>query len=1417
MDDSPVDSQSSQKPPGSARQSRRRGMPDLAALFEEVDQKPKATKSGNGGLAKTDFAALADLVGASPPAMGAEPIAEQRGIAEGDREFQSSKSAAEAENQPEGQLAIPAELEAYLPPDLWRKLNSPSPSRGILINALERVRSLLYLVSTFLPRHLVQEKMRRPYPGAVRGQMLSGTLLFSDVSGFTALSERLAAFGQEGAERLTAEMNRYFSAMLDILAESDGILLKFAGDALLAYFPEQEAGKQASWAVRAGRRMLRRMADFAQVETPGGMVTLRMKLGVATGSFLAASVGSAERMEYVVLGQAVEETMAAEGLTTGGGQLVFNSATAHLMDNSLAKKRLKNNYYLLNELPLADGSDDFEIQAEARRARGAVPWNATSQAILAQIEVAVRQIRALVPYLAPELVERIIASQLRRKIESQFRPTTVMFCNFQGLESLLQMWGEEGAARTTNLLNAYFNAVQQAIACYGGIISRIDPYNKGMKLLALFGAPVAHEDDTQRAISAALAMNAELEALDDAWKRRLARHLPSGWSGPLLQHRIGITYGRTYAGLVGSSTRREYTVMGDDVNLAARLMSTAELGRVLINQAARDQAGDYFVLTSRPPVRVKGKSQPVQLFQVEGPQDDTLANRARQRGHLMGREDELARGIALLQSSLSGAGSTLIIQGPAGIGKSHLADELLKRAEASGAQITSILCHSYNAGTPYMAWSAFLREVAGITALDYELKAQSGKFSKLFEALGVPVLEVLPLVTLLGLPTAGFIPSGTEKLEVASTDLEHVHDSELLDLVKSGRIRRRGSQLDVLERLDRQVSDVAGKTYRSAGGKPQTLFRASKTLLEHLSVANCRVIFFEDAQWMDSDTLALLQELTPHLAQLPVLVMIARRSEAQEKAVEFGEVLNLKPLSQAGTEALVAHLLTADLARVIHDQSSGNPLFVSEITRWFKLTHNFGAEELQEVLQSSDFLQKLVLSNLEGLLEGQRLVIKAASVIGEEFRTGEVQVLLGEEMDAVTLSNHLRSLARAGLISLTEAGADACYAFQQSLAREVVYNSLPVEQRRVLHRQLAEYLSTPLSTRRRVQVRLAAALDVSQIDNPAQKAGLIAFHYEQAQSWFAAAQQRVIAGAACKQDGLYRQAAIHYQRALENLRQLLPETQSPETAGLYRGVSIDLGDIAVLEGNFLSAVPAYESAMACLLDQVETEEIKRLTVRLALVLPTQGRSADALALLRKLAPTAREAGDLNVAAQMAWLLWRQQKAEARKWIARCRELLHDVNDPWAFGIEALLEDLSGEWELAILEYLELNKSVGAALAAISLGDYLLESEKPEESLVRYQQAERQWEQMPVRENAVALAFFQQARAYWHMKDKVAACHALERALENLPKCPPSLRANLQSTVQKANKFLSTGSVRKWPVCDWQAYDDEFRISLLFRL
>jgi class 3 adenylate cyclase len=1335
-------------------------------------------------------------------------------------------------------LQVPAELRPYLPDDLWRRLHVAQPPRGVLINALERVRSVQYLLSTFLPRTLVQEKMRQPFPGRVKGQTQSGTLLFSDVSGFTALSEKLAGLGPEGAELLTARMNAYFAVMLDILAEADGVLLKFAGDALLAHFPADEADTQARHAgraLRAAQRMLQAMRGFAQIETPNGAVRLKMKIGLASGDFLAASVGTEQRMEYIVIGSAISDTMAAEGYTTAGGQIVLNPACAQaLPEPRPALKRLRSGFFLLEPAATSEAEQaDFELHTETRRMRGGIPLDAAPHAIVAEMQLLGKKIEALRPYLAPELAELVLSPANKRGIPSQFRPTTVMFCNFSGPETLLALWGEAGVQRVTSLLNAYFSAMNEVITRYGGIVSRIDPYSQGSKLLAMFGAPVAHEDDSQRAVSAALAMNVELEALNDGWQRKFARHLPDDWHAALIQHRIGISFGHTFAGQVGSSVRREYTLMGDEVNLAARLMSAAEMGRVLLDPAAADLVQDYFLLTPRPPMRMKGKSRPIPTFQVEGVQEDPLLRRIHNRQRLVGRGSQLAAVGSALSRAESGRGSALVIQGRAGVGKSHLADELLRRAEKRGFTLYTQVCSAYNSQTPFAAWAPLLRKLAGITTLDYAPETQQARFRQLLDRLQTPAAQAPLLAGLAGLERRAF--------ESARPPAAAGDDDDLLAAILTSR--RRGSQLEMLEQFNRtgaQTGQPSGEQFSQR--ERRQLFEAVTTALHTLVQQQPAVLFFEDAHWLDPESLALLAHLHTHLRQARLLIVLARRAEGLSDAGQIGTILTLQPLESAETQALVAHLLVTELAQVIHEQTAGNPSQVVEVTRWFMHTHQIDPSELKSVLQTSDFMQKLVLSQIEDLPEAQRQVIRSAAVIGAEFHTSEVQGLVGETLDRVTLSQYLRQLENQQLLRVLNAGADPRYIFQHSLVRDILYNSLPYEQRRSLHTRLADYLSTANTYRRRAQARLSALMD----DAPAQaqndsSSEVIAYHYQQAQAWYPAAQHWMTAAQTARHNGQNRNARQAYRQAVQALDHIPAEHagQADAVAELRRQALTGQGDLALLENDFLSALGAYEAAFAGLpeIDQAPqpdgtppaADERTQLARRLALVLPTQRRAAEALTLLQNLAAGPQAANDPAIAAELAWLNWRAGRREAQTWAERGLALLAGQAEDCSRGLHALLTEFSGDWELALVDYVQCGCNALAGLTLLRQGLQVNAGQDEAASLQFLQQVARQWQDLAEGRQPLALAYYYQAeQLLYRQHDSEAALAALEQAQAALAAAPPSLRANGHAVLPPARKLLEkqrraaqsrTTSRRRpippWPVWDWQPYDDEVRIALLF--
>lgn len=1339
-----------------------------------------------------DLASILDSVDARPQSPPPSPSQDQIGITPS-LEEQLSNTNPERENQ---SVILPAGLEKYLSPDLWRKINGTDVRRGILVNALEQLRSLLYLFSTYLPGHLVQEKMNHPVPGIVKGQIISGSLLFSDVSGFTALSEKLEALGPQGAERMTTLMNEYFTKMLEILSWSGGILIKFAGDAMLVYFPAQENNAESEWAVRAGLRMLRAMPSFSDIQTPSGKVELKMKIGIASGEFLAAAVGDAERMEYVILGNPVMQTMNAEGSATAG-QLVADRATVGRLGSKFRSDEIKNAFYLVTYPD--EELDDFELRAERRRARGAIPWSASPQSTVVQMEVALKQIEALKPFLAYELVERIIFNVRQRRFESEYRPTTVMFCNFTGLEPIMPLLGKEAPQRVTGLLNAFFVSANQIITRYGGMVSRIDPYKNGSKMLVLFGAPVTHEDDPQRAVSAALALNSELASLNERWLQRLGRLLPEELRPTqLLNLRIGITQGITFAGLVGSSSRREYTVMGDEVNLAARLMSAAEAGQVLISLGVYNDVNENFQTTSLSPIKVKGKSKPIQIFQVEGPRQDILQSRVRHRNELIAREAELGVARTAVEKALINSNPQILwITGPAGSGKSHFADKVVEAATGMHPRLLFFQAHAYLAETEYAGWSALLRSICNITSLDGPIVMEQ-KLTRFITMAGVNRDQSMRLSTLMGVK----LP------EIDTPDADKGPD----DLNREGILRAsskwtRRSGAELWEQLETS-SPYSKKTSSKYSHETEVdpYLDAVCFVLSFLAKIQPLLIVFEDAHNLDDASQRLLIQIAKKLTDIPALFIVIRRDE-NNIDLSKGQVIRLAYFDQSSTASLMSHILINELAPIIYHQTDGNPLLIEQITRWLQKSRKIAPDDLTSFLQSSDILQKLILSSLETLPESHREVARAASIIGYEFRSGELKAIL-PQIDSSTLSLYTRELSRNQIIVLGESGVDPQYRFNQSLVRDILYNSIPYERRREYHTLLAEYLASARTTGQ-VQSRLAFFLGSERSAPDSLMYQTIGYHYAQAGLWLQSAENYLNASKQHAQSKHYEKASEFCQLAFDATDRCKEGAEDPSVKELRSKILYTHGEVLYFINDLPQAINNLETSLSI---HAAPDMVREITINLALLLPAQNRTAESEQLLRGLTKSSIDP-DLRLLASLVWIAMRLQREDTLEWLRKAQEVELSQPNSW---IRAMLLDLAGKSDQALAGYLANNLPLGAAL--IHLKQFQVNSPQLEsEEFTQFLRViEDLFEPTRLSASGAALAHYYLARIFWINKNHEKSRLEILKAQEFLEKATGKTQKDGRDATRKALKAIENPKNLNWP--DWSVteFEDDLYRSILFQ-
>ncbi|MGD9509682.1 MAG: AAA family ATPase [Geminicoccaceae bacterium] len=653
-------------------------------------------------------------------------------------------------------------------------------------------------------------------------------------------------------------------------------------------------------------------------------------------------------------------------------------------------------------------------------------------------------------------------------LQAERRQLTVMFCDLVGSTALSSGLDPEDMRE---LIRAYQNAVTGEIARFEGHVAKF----MGDGVLAYFGWPRAQEDAAERAVRAGLEMAGSVAELRTP-------------AGDALAARIGIATGLVIVGdLIGEGGAREEAIVGDTPNLAARLQALASPGQVVIAEGTRRLVGRLFALRDLGLRELKGFAAPVPAYVVRGEARVHSRYEALKGGRvvpLVGRERELGLLLHGWEAARAGRGRAVLVSGEAGIGKSRLAQALVKRAKADGAVTLGFSCSPYHAATALFPVVDHLQRAAGLESEDAGLT----KLAKL-EALIAPAAEepgqVVPLfASLLGITTDG--------------------------------------------------------SYRVPELTPAALkARTFEVLLGHLAGlarGGPVLALFEDLHWADPTTLELLVAVASAVPEIPVLLVATARSEFQPPWPGDGcaETVPLSRLGPRQSASLLRRLagakrLPAALEADILAKTDGVPLFLEELTGavleagWladagdrYELAQPLPALEVPATLQGS------LMARLDRLAGPPRAVAQAGAVIGREFTHALLAPLA--DLPRLELDAALGALEEGGLVVRRGEPPEAVYSFKHALVRDAAYESLLKSRRRVLHGRLVAAVERELP-------RLAA-------DQPE----LLARHCaggelsEKAAAYWRKAGEQAVRRAA------NREAIEHFRRALE-----LTATQ-PETA-----------------------------------------------------------------------------------------------------------------------------------------------------------------------------------------------------------------------------------------------------------------------------
>ena len=1001
------------------------------------------------------------------------------------------------------------QLRPYLPAHLAQKL-VPEIDALDFRNITQRIRSVRNVLSTYLPRYLVEAIQMDPTPGKVSGGFRDGAVLFADVSGFTAMSRKLSALGKEGAEEITGIVNNYFTAMLDISESFGGDLLKFGGDALLIFF-DGETGPIRSLA--AGHAMQSAMNRFSALKTSQGVFPLQMKIGIASGSIFMANLGTPKDMDYAVLGRTLTEMAEAETIANPG-QIVVSDRVRQATDRYADHDPIRDGFWMLKSL---------NIPKDLLRKSSTNSFtNHQNQEYEIPIQVEeclqdVKIIAGLGPFVPEELLSWIITDPKRLGLYNSHRPVTVMFANFYGIEDLIDGVGTAYPDTVTQILNTHYVTMSEVNSQYGGTINRLDTYTKGNRFLMVFGALRAHEDDPQRAVRTALEMNRRLAEVNRKVED-LTSAIPAlkGTSGSLkLKQRIGVNSGFVFAGNTGSGTRREYTVMGDQVNLTARLMGIAQDGEVLIGQSTARQLGTAFNLEEKERVMVKGLQEPIRNILVRGVRESSRRKAIQGSGVIAGRDGELQLGKSIVDKTLQGNGAVLIIKGTSGIGKTRLTEEIVFYGKEQGMDLLIGTCLSYGNTMTYHPWAELLRAYFGIEGPElsqntaFRMETIQREMDAINEGLWTPVIG-----TVMG-------------LGIPDNDITRDMDPQL----------RRQRVLDLTLKL--------------------LITRARRLPL---------MVVVEDTHWADPASLDLIDYVSRNLVDHPVLLILPYRPDEglpDWSVHPHASSLELGDLPRDASIKIIRDLLgDADLPEPVYDiilnKGGGNPFFIAEVVRALidsgALQPDAGGvwqvSRDMSTVDLPDTIHGVILSRIDRLLATHRRILQVASVIGRIFDYPTLDGVYPYADVEKNLRNHLNSLNDFGLTEL-QAIEREIYRFIHLTTREVVYGSLSFEHRRSLHREIGGFVER------------------TSIDSLSEQTDLLAYHYYEGHAWVKAMDYNLATARHAQREFANETAILSGQRALEAATNLGPEVDTrPERISAHE----ILGEVLTLVGRYDQAL-----------------------------------------------------------------------------------------------------------------------------------------------------------------------------------------------------------------------------------------------------
>lgn len=606
-------------------------------------------------------------------------------------------------------------------------------------------------------------------------------------------------------------------------------------------------------------------------------------------------------------------------------------------------------------------------------------------------------------YTPTYLVDKILSA--RDTCEGERKLVTVLFADVANFTSLSEKLDPEEVRR---IMDGCFEILIREVHRYEGFIDKFT----GDGAMALFGAPLSHEDHAQRACYAALAVQKALEKYAERVKDEFEVEF---------RMRIGLNSGLVVVGCVGNDLKMDYTALGDTVNLASRVESAAQPGTVLVSENTHRLARDYFHFRSLEKVQVKGKEKPVVLYELVGSTEVVArieASAARGLSKFVGREREITVLRESFEKAQSGSGQVVGILGEAGVGKSRLLLELRRVLPQGEYAFLEGKCLHYGSSMPYL-----------------------------------PFLDIL-----------------RSYFQIGESDRESVIRGKIRDKINRVDAELKQASIPLEDILSLKVTDAEYLTL-DPQKKRTRIFEAIRDLLLRESQNKPLIIAMEDLHWIDKTSEELLGYLIGFLANAHILLVLLYRPEYSHQwaSRSYYTQIGVAQLSTKASTELVQSILqegqaATELRDLIINRAAGNPLFMEEFTCALLQNGCIGRKDSQYVLtcRTSDIpvpdtIEGIISARMDRLENNLKRTMQVASVIGRDFAFRILQTITGMREE---LKSYLINLQGLEFIYEKRLLPELEYIFRHALTQEVAYNSLLLKRRKEIHERIGKAIES---------------------------------------------------------------------------------------------------------------------------------------------------------------------------------------------------------------------------------------------------------------------------------------------------------------------------------------------------------------------